>query len=32
MEELQRAMLGQAEPQQAMDAVKARIEPLLPRT
>jgi len=31
MEELQRAMLGQAEPQQAMDAAKARIDPLLPK-
>jgi multiple sugar transport system substrate-binding protein len=32
MEELQRAMLGQTEPQQAMDAAKARIDPLLPKT
>jgi ABC-type glycerol-3-phosphate transport system substrate-binding protein len=31
MEEVQRAMLGQAEPQQAMDAAKARIDPLLPK-
>lgn len=32
MEELQKAMLGQAEPLQAMKNVKARIEPLLPKT
>jgi multiple sugar transport system substrate-binding protein len=31
MEEVQRAMLGQTEPQQAMDAAKARIDPLLPK-
>jgi multiple sugar transport system substrate-binding protein len=30
MEEVQRAMLGQAEPLAAMQAAKSRIEPLLP--
>lgn len=32
IEELQKAMLGQSEPLAAMQAAKARIEPLLPRT
>lgn len=31
MEEIQRAMLGQAEPAAAMQSAKARIDPLLPR-
>jgi multiple sugar transport system substrate-binding protein len=31
MEEIQRTLLGQAEPQAAMQSAKARIEPLLPR-
>jgi multiple sugar transport system substrate-binding protein len=32
MEELQKSMLGAAEPQAAMNSAKARIEPLLPKT
>lgn len=32
MEEVQRAMLGQAEPLAAMQSARARIDPLLPRT
>jgi hypothetical protein len=31
MEEIQRTLLGQAEPLAAMQSAKARIDPLLPR-